>query len=168
MILNFRNLLLNTNRTAVIDANYMRDHLYPNLKGQLAKTNTECMVKLDSRTAHNFFAVLAACLVAVCYHTRLLAIFVQSIDMAALYRTAHHRLNVAHMQGKRRPTAAHAQNLFVDLCYNRHVTATSTSDVPKVFQELGYITSTRANLHVPFKFVPSAMPAVPTKPKPKA
>ena len=42
--------------------------------------------------------------------------FVQSIDtaLAALYGTAHHRLYVAHMEEKRKPTAAQPWNLFVE------------------------------------------------------
>ena len=99
--------------------------------------------------------------------------FAQSIDtaLAALYRTARHRLYVAHMEGKHKPTAAQARNLFVEFCYNGLVPATSTLGVPKVFQELGYIDPTKAKVHVPFQFLPPAVPAgdvQPPKPKPKA
>ena len=91
--------------------------------------------------------------------------------LAALYKTAHHDLYVAHMEGKCKPTATQAQNFFVEFCYNGLVTATSTLDVPKAFQELGYIDPTKAKLRAPFQFLPLVVPAgdaQPPKPKPKA
>ena len=49
-------------------------------------------------------------------------------------------------------------NLFVEFCYNGIATATCTSDVLKVFQELGYIDPTEAKLRVRFQFVPPVVP----------
>ena len=58
--------------------------------------------------------------------------FVQSIDtaLAALYRTAHHRL----------------------FCYTGHQNAVNLLDVPTLFQDLGYIDPTKLKLRVPFQF----------------
>ena len=79
VILSHHNLLVNTDPTCVINANSMRDHFVPHLNRQLAKTNAV----LDALPGG-------------------LTMFVQSIDtaLAALYRIAHHRENVAHMEGK--------------------------------------------------------------------
>ena len=81
--------------------------------------------------------------------------FVQSIDtaLAALYRTAHHRLYMSHMEGKKLSADA-ARNLFVDLCYRGLAEATQGLNVPKIFHDLGYIAPKEAKLHVPFQFVP--------------
>ena len=176
VILNPYNLLVNTNPTGVINVNYMRDHFLPYLKCPLAKTNADCIVMMDSATTHTYSAVLAAFRHVGLRYAIIpggLTMFGQSIDtaLAALYRTGHHHLHVAHMEGKHKPTVAHAWNVLVDFCHNALVTATSTLDVPKVFQELGYIDPTKAKLPVSFQFpLPAVLAgdALPPKPKPKS
>ena len=114
-------LLVNTNPTGVINANYLRYHSVAYLQRQSAKTNAECIVIMDSTTAHIYSTILAAFRHAELVYAvipGLLTMFVLPIDiaLAALYGTAHHRLCVARMEGKRKPTAAHAHNLFVEFC----------------------------------------------------
>ena len=101
--------------------------------------------------------------------------FVQSIDtaLAALYRTAHHRLYAAHMEGNPKVMAAQARNLFVEFCYTRHQNAVNLLDVPTLFQDLGYIDLTKLKLRVPFQFAVPQRAELPRgdasapKPKPK-
>ena len=103
-----------------------------------------------------------------------LTMSIQSIDMAlaALYRTAHHRLYVRHMEHKGKLTAAQQRNLFVELCYSGLESATARLDVPKIFQELGYIDPKKTQLCIPYQFLPpniqpQAVAAAKPKPKPK-
>ena len=104
-----------------------------------------------------------------------LTMFVQSIDtaLAALYRTAHHRLYAAHMEGNPKVTAAQARNLFVEFCYTGHQNAVNLLDVPTLFEDLGYIDPTKLKLRVPFQFAipqraePPRGDASAPKPKPK-
>ena len=86
--------------------------------------------------------------------------------------TAHRSMYVRHMEHKGKLTAAHQRNLFVELCYSGLEPATSRLDVPKVFQELGYIDPKKARLCIPYQFVPpniqpQAVAAAKPKPKPK-
>ena len=80
------------------------------------------------------------------------------------------RREMRHMEGKRKPNAIEAHNLFVEFGYNGLFTATCTLDVMKVFPDLN---PTKSKLRVPFEFVPPAVPAghaqaAKPKPKPKA
>ena len=79
---------------------------------------------------------------------------------------------VRHMEHKGKLTAAQQRNLFVELCYSGLESATSHHDVPKVFQELGYIDPKKARLRIPYVFVspniqPQAVAATKPKPRPK-
>ena len=140
--------------------------------------NAECIVILDSASAHISVAVLVALRVAGLRYAVIpggLTMFVQSIDtaLAALYRTAHHRLYAAHMEGNLKVTAAQARNLFVEFCYTGHQNAVNLLDVPTLFQDLGYLDPTKLKLRVPFQFaVPqraelTRRDASAPKPKPK-
>ena len=101
---------------------------------------------------------------------------VQSIDtaLAALYKTAHHKLYMSHVEGEKL-AAAVARNLLVDSCYRGLAEATQGLNVPKIFHELGYIALKEAKFRVPFPFVPPQQqvegadraPSA-AKPKPKA
>ena len=100
--------------------------------------------------------------------------FLQSIDtaLAALYCTAHHSMYVRHMGHKGKLTAAQQRNLFVELCYSGLESATSRLNVPKIFHELGYIDPKKAQLRIPYQFVPpsiqpQAVAAAKPKPEPK-
>ena len=123
-------------------------------------------------------AILAALGVAGLWYAVIpggLTMFVQSIDtaLAALYRTAHHRLYAAHMEGNPKVTAAQARNLFVEFCYIGHQNAVNLLDVPTVLQDLGYIDPTKLKLRVPFQFAIPQRAELPRgdasapKPKPK-
>ena len=82
--------------------------------------------------------------------------FIQSIDtaLAALYRSAHHRLYVSHMEHQAKLTAAQQRDLFVELCYSGLTAATANLDVPAIFRDLGYIDPSKAKLRIPYQFAP--------------
>ena len=105
--------------------------------------------------------------------------YIQSIDtaLAVLYRVAHHRLYVSHMEHEGKLTAAQQRNLFVEFCCGSLTAATTSLDVPAVFRDLGYIDPTKVKLQIPYQFVPPQVhkqvqlqgaPAAKPKPKPKA
>ena len=178
VVANPHNILFTTNVTGVINGVYNGDVFVPYLQMQLQRTNAECIVILDSASAHISVAVLAALRMAALRHAVIpggRTMFVQSIDtaLAALYRTAHHRLYAAHMEGNPKVTAPQARNLFVESCYTGHRNAVNLLDVPTLFQDLGYIDPTKLKLRVPFQFAipqraePRRRDASAPKPKPK-
>ena len=179
VVANPHNILFTTTVTGVINGVYKRDVFVPYLQMQLQRTNADCIVILDSASAHISVAVLVALrVIGLRYRVILggLTIFVHSIDttLAALYRPAHHRLYAAHMEGNPKVTAAQARSLFVEFCYTGHHNAVNALDVPTLFQDLGYIDPRKLKLCVAFQFdvpqraeLPRGDASAP-KPKPKA
>ena len=167
-----------TNATGVINTQYMRDHFIPYLQAQLQNVGGECIIILDSASAHISQAVLQAlrhCGLRYAVIPGGLTMFIQSIDtaLAALYRSAHHRLYVSHMEHQAKLTAAQQRDLFVELCYSGLTAATANLDVPAIFRDLGYIDPSKAKLRIPYQFAPPEVQpqnaaAAKPKPKPKA
>ena len=94
------------NPTTIINTAYMRDRFVPYLKLQLQQPNASAIVILDSASAHISPLVLLALRLAGFRYAVILGgltMFVRSIDtaLAALYRTAHHRLYMSHMEGEK-------------------------------------------------------------------
>ena len=104
-----------------------------------------------------------------------LTMFIQSIDtaLAALYRSAHHRLHVSCMEHQAKLTVAQQRDLFVEFCYSGLTAATANLDVPPILWDLGYINPSKAKLRIPYRFAPPEVQpqnvaAAKPKPKPKA
>ena len=167
-----------TNATGVINTQYMRDHFIPYLQAQLQNVGGGCIIILDSASAHISQAVLQAlrhCGLRYAVIPRGLTMFIQSIDaaLAALYRSAHHRSYVSHMEHQAKLTAAQQRDLFVELCYSGLTAAAANLDVPAIFRDLGYIDPSKAKLRIPDQCAPPEVKlqnvaAAKPKPKPKA
>ena len=134
-----------------------------------------CIIFLDLASAHISQAVLQAlrhCGLRYAVIPGGLAMFIQSIDtaLAALYRSAHHRLYVSHMEHQAKLTAAQQRDLFVRLCYSGLTAATANLDVPAIFRDLGYIDPSETKLRIPYQFAPPEVQpqnVAAAKPKPK-
>ena len=132
------------------------------------------MSKLNRPPFHYHAQIIFRCVIIgdACYYFHRCRLCRLSA-LAALYRTARHRLYAAHMEGNPKVTAAQARSLFVEFCYTGHQNAVNLLDVPRLFQDLGYINPTKRKLRVPFQFaVPQRADlqrgdASAPKPKPK-
>ena len=79
----------------------------------------------------------------------------QPIDtvLAPFNRGARHQLYTAPVEAKPKLTAAQARKMS-EACYQGHVSAVNTLDVPSPFKDVGHGDPTKAKSRFRFQFIP--------------